>query len=157
MSRVDLAEAPPGTELGVSAWRTIDQARIDRFAEATDDRQFIHVDPVRAAAEGPFGGTVAHGFLVLSLVTTFAGDVLVLPPGCVAVNFAVDGVRFLSPVRTGSRVRARFTLSARTGLGPQRWAAKLAVALEVEGESRPAVTIATLTVLVAPATSAASA
>ena len=157
MSGLDLLATPAGTELGVSAWRTIDQARVDLFAQATDDRQFIHVDPIRAAAEAPFGGTIAHGFLTLSLVTALGSEVMVTPPGRIAVNFAVDGVRFLSPVRTGSRVRARFTLVARSSIGPDRWAVKLGVRLEIEGEERPALTVSALTLIVEPMPTSAAA
>ncbi len=150
MNGQDLLAVAPGTELGVSEWRTIDQSRVDLFAAATDDHQFIHVDPVRAAAEAPFGGTIAHGFLTLSLLTALGSEVIVTPPGRIAVNFAIDGVRFQAPVKTGARVRARFTLVARTNIGPDRWAVKLGVKLEVEGEERPALIVSALTLIVEP-------
>lgn len=155
MIEPNLLRSAPGTDLGVSAWRRIDQAAVDLFAEATGDRQFIHVDPVRAAAEGPFGGTVAHGFLTLSLLATLGAEVIGLPDGWVAVNFAIDGIRFLKPVETGRRVRARFALVGRTSVGPDRHAVKLGVTLEVEGESRPALTVANLMLIVEPTTAVA--
>lgn len=152
MIEPNLLRHAPGTDIGVSAWRTVDQAAVDLFAEATGDRQFIHVDPTRAAIEGPFGGTVAHGFLTLALLATLGAEVIGLPDDWIAVNFAIDGVRFLRPVETGRRVRARFSLVGRTSVGPDRYAVKLGVTLEVEGESRPALTVASLMVIVEPMT-----
>src|SRR4051812_37288432 len=99
-----------GQEVGVSGWILVDQARIDAFADATEDPQFIHVDPV-AAAKTPFGGTIAHGFLTLSLLSRMAADAMVAPEGMkMGVNYGLDRVRFLAPVRSGKRVRGRFTL-----------------------------------------------
>ena len=100
-----------GTEIGTSDWITIDQARIDAFAEVTEDRQFIHVDP-GAASQTMFGGTVAHGFLSLSLLSRMAFDVMLVPEGVkMVVNYGFDRVRFLAPVAVGARVRGIFTLS----------------------------------------------
>ena len=100
-----------GTQVGVSEWITIDQARIDAFAEVTDDRQFIHVDP-DAAAKTMFGGTVAHGFLSLSLLSRMAFDVMLVPENMkMAVNYGFDRIRFLAPVPVGARVRGIFTLT----------------------------------------------
>jgi acyl dehydratase len=98
-----------GEEVGVSDWLEISQARIDRFAEATDDHQWIHVDPARAAAESPFETTIAHGFLTLSLVPALLRATLRLPAR-MALNYGSNRVRFVSPVPTGARVRARFTV-----------------------------------------------
>lgn len=148
---VDLLSAEPGAELGASQWHAIDQARVNLFAEATGDHQFIHVDPVRAAAEGPFGGTVAHGFLTLSLLASLASEVVQLPSDWVAVNFSVDGVRFLRPVETGKRVRAHFALVGRSSVGPERRAIKLSARLEVEGAEKPALTVAALVLIAEPA------
>ena len=100
-----------GTEIGVSDWITIDQKRIDEFADVTEDRQFIHVDP-NAAKETMFGGTVAHGFLSLSLLSRMAFDVMLVPDNMkMAVNYGFDRVRFLAPVPVGARVRGVFTLT----------------------------------------------
>ncbi len=97
----------PGTEFGPSSWIEIDQARIDAFADATDDHQWIHVDPVRAA-DGPFGTTIAHGYLTLSLVASMANEVLPAPGRRMGVNYGVNRVRFPAPVPVGSRVRGSF-------------------------------------------------
>jgi acyl dehydratase len=125
-----------GQELAVSNWIEISQARIDRFAEVTDDAQWIHVDPARAARESPFGTTVAHGFLTLSLCTALARDAMALPRSAMAVNYGLNRVRFISPVPAGSRVRARFTPVEieETGQGAQvTWN----VVIEREGGDRP--------------------
>ncbi len=100
-----------GTQIGVSEWITIDQKRIDEFADVTEDRQFIHVDP-NAAKETMFGGTVAHGFLSLSLLSRMAFDVMLVPDNLkMAVNYGFDSIRFLAPVPAGARVRGIFTLT----------------------------------------------
>jgi acyl dehydratase len=101
-----------GQEVAVSDWLEITQERIDRFAAATDDRQWIHVDAARAAVESPFHATVAHGFLTLSLVSALARQALTIGRVRMAVNYGVNRVRFMSPVPAGSRIRGRFTLAA---------------------------------------------
>lgn len=101
-----------GTEVAVSDWLEVTQERIDRFADATGDRQWIHVDPARAASESPFQGTIAHGFLTLSLVSALARQALTIGRVRMAVNYGVNRVRFISPVPAGSRIRGRFTLAA---------------------------------------------
>ena len=107
---IDEIRARVGEEIGTSGWITVDQARIAAFAEATEDRQFIHVDP-DMAAQTPFGGTVAHGFLTLSLLSRMAAEVMLVPETLqMAVNYGCEKVRFLAPVRSGKRVRGRFTL-----------------------------------------------
>jgi acyl dehydratase len=132
---------------GVSGWVLVDQAMIDAFAEATGDRQFIHVDPVAAAAS-PFGGTVAHGLLTLSLLPAMASEVLVRPETAkMSVNYGFDRVRFVTPVRSGSRVRGRFEVSAYEDQKPGRFQARLAVTVEIEGESKPALTADWLTLV----------
>src|ERR1051325_3272680 len=99
-----------GSEVGVSDWILVDQARIDSFADVTEDHQFIHVDP-EAAARTPFGGTIAHGFLTLSLLSRMAADAMLRPDGVkMGVNYGFEKIRFLAPVRSGSRVRGRFRL-----------------------------------------------
>jgi acyl dehydratase len=137
-----------GSRIGVSDWTLVDQARIDRFAEATGDRQFVHVDPVRAASETPFGGTVAHGYLTLSLLGGAVGDVLPAHPCVRAVlNMAADRVRFLAPVRADTRVRAVFTLNGVGALPEGRAALRLGAAVQAEGEEGRPVLTAELTLL----------
>jgi acyl dehydratase len=127
-----------GTEIGVSDWIVIDQERIDAFAAATDDRQFIHVDP-EAAAKTPFGGTIAHGFLTLSLLSRMAADAMLRPGGVkMGVNYGLDRVRFLAPVRSGKRVRGRFTLKSFEEKRPGQYQFLHAVTVEIEGEDKPA-------------------
>jgi acyl dehydratase len=101
-----------GKEIGVSGWFEVTQARIDQFAEATSDRQWIHVDPMRAAVEMPSRTTIAHGFLTLSLLSPLLGDAVRLQGMRMAVNYGLNRVRFVTPVASGSRVRARFTPTA---------------------------------------------
>jgi len=129
-----------GEELGTSSWLTIDQARIDQFADATEDRQFIHVDPA-AAAQTPFGGTIAHGFLTLSLLSRMGAEAMLVPEGLkMAVNYGLDRVRFLAPVRSGARVRGRFTLDSVEEKAPGQWLMRHTVTVEIEGEDKPALT-----------------
>src|ERR1043165_5799383 len=109
---IDEIRSKVGQEVGVSGWLTVDQNRIDAFAEATEDRQFIHTDPV-AAAQTPFGGTIAHGFLSLSLLSRMGAEIFPYPPGVkMALNYGLDRVRFLAPVKSGVRVRGRFVLDS---------------------------------------------
>ncbi|KQQ49904.1 dehydratase [Pseudomonas sp. Leaf127] len=127
-----------GQDLGHSDWLTIDQERIDLFAEATGDFQFIHIDPVKAA-QTPFGGTIAHGFLSLSLIPKLMGDLLVLPEGLkMVVNYGLDSVRFIQPVAVGSRVRLKLQLTDVTEKKPGQWLLKGTVTLEIEGQDKPA-------------------
>jgi acyl dehydratase len=129
-----------GNEIGVTDWFTIDQARIDAFAEATEDRQFIHVDP-DTAAQTPFGGTVAHGFLTLSLLSRMGAEAMLLPDGLkMAVNYGLDRVRFLAPVRSGKRVRGRFVLDSVQEKAAGQWLLRHTVTVEIEGEDKPALT-----------------
>ena len=125
-----------GDEFGPSEWLEIDQARIDRFAEATDDPQWIHVDPVRAA-EGPFGTTIAHGFLTLSLLVRFWYEVGPQETGYrMGINYGTNKVRFPAPVPVGSRIRGRFTVTAVEEIegGIQL---TLAAVAEREGQEKP--------------------
>ncbi|WP_409278592.1 MaoC family dehydratase [Pseudomonas defluvii] len=127
-----------GKELGRSAWLKIDQERINLFAEATGDFQFIHVDPVKAA-KTPFGTTIAHGFLTLSLIPTLMLDILVLPEGLkMVVNYGLDSVRFIQPVKVNSQVRLKVDLTEATEKKPGQWLLKATVTLEIEGEEKPA-------------------
>ena len=127
-----------GRAIGVSDWFEIDQARVDAFADVTLDHQFIHIDPAAAAAT-PFGGTIAHGFLTLSLVTHLTTGLLVQPEGAVmAINYGSDRVRFLEPVRVGSRIRARVTLLDAVDKGGGRWLLKSETTIEIDGGDKPA-------------------
>jgi len=127
-----------GQEIGVSGWILVDQARIDAFAAATEDPQFIHVDP-EAAAKTPFGGTIAHGFLTLSLLSRMAADVMLRPEGVrMGINYGLDRVRFLAPVRSGKRVRGRFTLKSLEEKRPGQWQFLHSITVEIEGEDKPA-------------------
>ena len=129
-----------GEEVGVSGWITVDQPRIDAFAGATEDRQFIHLDP-EAAADTPFGGTIAHGFLSLSLLSRMAAEATLLPDGLkMAVNYGFDRVRFLAPVRSGSRVRGRFVLDSVEEKAAGQVLMRHNVTVEIEGETKPALT-----------------
>ena len=127
-----------GKETGISDWTTIDQNRINIFADVTEDHQFIHVNPA-AAAKTPFGGTVAHGFLTLSMLSHFAKNtVLVLEGVKMGVNYGFDKVRFMAPVKTGKRIRGHFTLMSADEKAPGQWQFKYAVKVEIEGEDKPA-------------------
>lgn len=136
-----------GDEVGVSSWIEVDQARIEAFAEATEDRQFIHVDP-EAAAQTPFGGTIAHGFLSLSLLSRMGAEAVLVPDGMkMAVNYGLDRVRFLAPVRSGKRVRGRFTLDSVEEKAPGQILLKHQVMVEIEDEDKPALSATWLTLL----------
>jgi len=136
-----------GQEVGVSSWIEVDQARIDAFADATEDRQFIHVDPA-AAAQTPFGGTIAHGFLSLSLLSRMGAEATLVPEAVkMAINYGLDRVRFLAPVRSGKRVRGRFMLDSIEEKAAGQLLMRHAVTVEIEGEEKPALTAIWLTLL----------
>ena len=127
-----------GEALGVSDWLTVDQRRIDRFADVTEDHQYIHVDPERAAST-PLGGTIAHGLLTLSLIVRLTEDLMPRLDGArMALNYGFDKVRFLSPVRAGMRVRARATLGAAEERKPGQVLIRLDTTVEIEHEAKPA-------------------
>ena len=127
-----------GRELGPSPSIVVDQARIDAFADVTEDPQFIHIDPERAA-QTPFGGTVAHGFLTLSLLSRMAADAMLRPEGVkMGVNYGFERVRFMAPVRSGKRVRGRFRLERFEEKRPGQWQFVHNVTVEIEGEDKPA-------------------
>ena len=129
-----------GQEIGVSPWIEISQAAINGFADVTGDHQFIHVDP-EAAKATPFGGTVAHGFLTLSLLSQMAAHVMLRPDKVkMGVNYGLDRVRFIAPVRSGKRVRGRFTLTRLDERNPGQWQFVHNVVVEIEGEDKPALT-----------------
>jgi len=137
---VSVGELPSlvGSELGVSDWLLIDQDRVNAFADATLDHQFIHVD-LEKAATTPFGGTIAHGFLTLSLLPHFLQSAAVPVEGTVmAINYGTDKVRFLQPVKVGSRIRARAVLASVDERRPGQWLLKETVTIEIEGEQKPA-------------------
>ena len=128
-----------GTEIGLSDWVAITQDMVDRFADLTDDHQFIHTDPA-LAAKTPFGGTIVHGFLLLSMITTLLRSAdFVLQGVVMGVNYGFDRVRMVSPVRAGRRIRGRFTLKGLEERTPGQWLCTVGIVLEIEGESKPAV------------------
>jgi len=136
-----------GEEMGVSSWITLDQTRIGEFAHCTGDHQWIHVDAERAARESPFGGTVAHGFLTLALVAPTAFEVLVPRVGQRSVvNYGLEKVRFLAPVRSGKRVRNHIKLTAVEDRGRGRYLVTTENTIEIEGENRPALIASTLAI-----------
>ena len=129
-----------GQEIGVSGWLTIDQKRIDEFADATDDHQFIHIDP-EAAARTPLGGTIGHGFLSLSMLSRMAADAMLVPDNIrMALNYGLDRVRFIAPVKSGKRIRGRFRLDSVNEKAPGQLLLRHTVTVEIEGEEKPAMT-----------------
>ena len=127
-----------GSEIGLSDWILIDQARIDAFADITEDHQFIHVDPERAGRT-PFRGTVAHGFLTLSLLSRMAEGVMLRPESLrMAVNYGFDKVRFMAPVKSGKRVRGRFKMLSAEEKRANQWQITYEVTVEIEDEEKPA-------------------
>lgn len=143
MSAIDTAvteaNSKIGQEVGVSNWILVDQEMIDEFAKTTHDDQWIHVDPVRAAAETPFGGSIAHGFLTLSLASRFSYDCFGLLSGQVmGINYGFNKLRFLSPVKAGSRLRGRFVSKAVTKRNPTELLRENILTVEIEGSDTPA-------------------
>jgi len=139
-----------GRELGVSDWVVVDQARIDAFAHCTGDRQWIHVDVERARRESPFGGTIAHGYLTLSLLAALAMEIGLIPEDASAgLNYGLDKVRFMTPVKAGARVRNRVSLVSVEKKGGGRIIVKTMNELQIEGEEKPALVAETLAMLVA--------
>lgn len=138
---IPLAEltALAGTEVGVSRWFDMTQARIDEFADAAEDWLFIHTDPERAAAETPYGGTIAHGFLTASLLAAMAYDALPRVAGSQrGVNYGFNRLRFVAPVRSGKRVRGRFVLASADTSKPGEVTLEYKVTVEIGGEAKPA-------------------
>ena len=132
-----------GAELGASDWLEIDQARIDLFADATGDHQWIHVDPERAK-DGPFGSTIAHGYLTMSLVNLFLPQILEVRNVSMGVNYGADRLRFPAPVPVGSRVRGRGELVEAERVKGDAIQVKVRVTVEVEGGERPACVVDTI-------------
>lgn len=136
---LEATEALVGTEVGLSNWITVDQEMIDKFADTTQDLQWIHVDPERAAVETPFGGTIAHGFLTLSLCSRFAYDCFSMLPGQVmSINYGMNKLRFLNPVKAGARVRGRFVLQEVKARSAREMLRTNHLTVEIEGEETPA-------------------
>jgi acyl dehydratase len=128
-----------GQEVGVSSWHLLDQSRINIYADVIEDHQFIHVDPERARRETDFGTTVAHGFLTMSLLSIMSYEVMPAIEGTtMGVNYGFDRLRFVSPVRAGSRVRGRFTLAEAKLRKPKELQSRTSVTVEIEGEEKPA-------------------
>jgi acyl dehydratase len=148
LAALDEIRSRIGDEVGVSGWIMLGQARIEQFADATEDRQFIHVDPA-AAAQTPFEGTIAHGFLTLSLLSRMGAEAMLLPEGTqMAINYGLDRVRFLAPVRSGKRIRGRFTLDSVEEKGPGQILLRHSVTVEIEGDDKPALSAVWLALIV---------
>jgi len=138
-----------GREFGTSDWATVGQDRIDQFAACTGDRQWIHVDVERARRESPFGGPIAHGYLTLSIVAAMVMEIGVVPPdAATALNYGLDKVRFIAPVRVGARVRMRASLASAEPQSGGRMLLKLNCTLAIEGEAKPALVAEVLCMLV---------
>jgi acyl dehydratase len=136
---LDAYQKMVGREVGVSSWHLVDQKRIDVYADVIEDHQFIHVDPERARAETAFGTTIAHGFLTMSLMSIMSYEVMPVIEGTtMGVNYGFDKLRFISPVRSGSRVRGRFTLAEAKLRKPKELQSLTHVTVEIEGEEKPA-------------------
>jgi acyl dehydratase len=151
MAQYSMASAPRfvGRELGVSDWVTVEQERIDAFAACTGDRQWIHIDVERARRESPFGGPIAHGYLVLSLVAAMVMELGVIPPdAATGLNYGLEKVRFIAPVKAGARVRARADVLAVEPQSRGRVLLKLNCTLEIEGEAKPALVAELLCLLI---------
>jgi acyl dehydratase len=137
-----------GRELGVTDWITVGQDRIDQFAVCTGDRQWIHVDVERARRESPFGGPIAHGYLSLSLVAAMVMELGIIPPDATsALNYGLDKVRFVAPVKAGARVRLRASLASAEAQSGGRMLLKLHSTLEIENETKPALVAEVLCML----------
>ena len=136
---LDAYQAMVGKEIGVSSWHLVDQPRIDAYADVIEDHQFIHVDPERAKKETAFGTTIAHGFLTMSLLSIMSYEVMPVIAGTtMGVNYGFDKLRFISPVRSGKRVRGRFVLAEAKLRKPNELQSRTNVTVEIEGEDKPA-------------------
>jgi acyl dehydratase len=138
-----------GKDLGVTDWVAIDQGRIDRFADCTGDHQWIHVDAEKAVREGPFGGTIAHGFLCLSLLAPAQTSIVLPADAAQILNYGLDRVRFMAPVKAGSRTRTHVQLLAVENKGLGRVLIKTKNTIEIEGEEKPALIAEMLVLLIA--------
>lgn len=135
---VEAFEACVGREVGVSGWIEIDQARIDLFAEATEDRQWIHIDVPRAKAESPYGTTIAHGYLTLSMLPRMMAEAFTLKPRTAGINYGLDKVRFIAPVPSGSKVCGRVVLDRVVRQKPDTIRGHFTVTVEIDGAEKPA-------------------
>ncbi len=132
-------QAQIGTQVGVSNWITVDQPMIDTFGNITQDTQWIHMDPARAAAESPFGAPIAHGFLTLSLASRFVYDCFTPPPGqAMGINYGFNKLRFLAPVPVDARVRGRFVLNSVVKRSETALLRETGLTIEIEGQDTPA-------------------
>ncbi|UXA13972.1 MaoC family dehydratase [Mycobacterium sp. SMC-8] len=138
ITSIDDAVAAAGTELGVSEWLTVDQARIDAFAEATEDRQWIHVDTARAKAESAFGATIAHGLLTLSLIPALSKQCFVVENAKMGINYGFNRVRFVAPVRVDSQLRVRSDLQDVARINEATVHLTVRHTVEVSGSDKPA-------------------
>jgi acyl dehydratase len=144
---IEALKGKVGQEIGTSPWIAIPQDKINQFADVTGDHQFIHVD-LKRAAETPFGGTIAHGFLTLSLLAHMADETLPkIADTAMGINYGFEEVRFLNPVRAGKRVRGKFVLADLTQKTPKDATLKHAVTVEIEGETKPALAAEWLTMV----------
>ena len=145
---VNTLEQFVGQELGVSDWLTVDQERINQFADCTGDHQWIHVDIERAQRESPLGSTIAHGYLTLALLAAMQMELGIIPEGVTqALNYGLDRVRFIAPVKAGARIRTRVVLVSVDPQGKGRLLLKTQNTVEIEGETKPALIAETLTLL----------
>jgi acyl dehydratase len=152
LTQYSMASLPQfvGRELGVSDWLTIDQPKIDAFAACTGDLQWIHVDVERARRESPFGAPIAHGYLTLSVLSALNVQIGMIPgDAAAALNYGLDKVRFMAPVKAGARVRSRAEVMSAEDKGDGRMLLKLKNTLEIEGEVKPALVAEVLAMLFA--------
>ena len=154
MSKNDLtfANMPgmAGEPLGTSEWIVVDQTIVNQFADCTGDHQWIHVDVDRAKKESPFGGPIAHGYLTLSLLAALSTNMGIVPQGtAAALNYGLDSVRFIAPVKVGSKVRLHVTLKSLEPKGPGQFLMKTENTMEIEGSEKPALVAESLALLVA--------
>lgn len=140
---LDELRALAGTDLGASEWFEVTQDRVNLFADATDDHQWIHVDPERAK-DGPFGSTIAHGFLTLSLIPALGWEVYTIEGARLSINYGLNKLRFITPVKVGSRVRAHLTLAAVDEVPGDALQVATTVVIELEGADKPAAVAETL-------------
>src|SRR5215468_8149823 len=151
ISQYAMATAPQfvGRELGASSWVTVEQDRIDQFATCTGDRQWIHVDVDRATRESPFGAPIAHGYLTLSLLAALVMEIGVIPPdAATGLNYGLEKVRFIAPVKTNARVRMRAALTSAEPQNGGRILLRVQSTLEIEGEAKPALVAEMLCMLI---------
>ncbi|MES1948699.1 enoyl-CoA hydratase 1-like protein [Salinisphaera sp. C84B14] len=148
IENIDALQALVGEEVGVSDWLLIDQARINQFADATEDHQWIHVDVERAERESPFGAPIAHGFLTLSLLPQLTSQIRRIEGVTTTVNYGLDKVRFIAPVPVDSKVRARQKLETVEPRGDNRYMLHNTVTIEIEGSDKPACIAQSLSLII---------